>query len=66
MRIDQFCNVVQKFHCLDYYELVDAGIMDPNDRHWVEFRTNPIRYFIEADAPTQVKLWALVKEKDDG
>lgn len=64
MTRDQFLNGVRVLWNIDEHELVEAGVIDPNDNGaWGDFHSNPHRWAAKASDETMDKLWALMCER---
>ncbi len=63
LTLPAFLNRVRKLHCIDCYQLVDAGVMPKGSEEWFTFRENPVGWLLRADDDRAAKVWALTELK---
>lgn len=62
--LERFRNRLCKLACIDFHDLVEAGVMPPGEegsRDFSRFLANPWSWFIRADDDKLSKLWRLME-----
>lgn len=64
MTFREFHNGLRILLNLDRQDLVDAGVIRPDDHNaWGDFRRNPFRWFIQGSDTQAEKLWVLMQKR---
>ncbi|KAF0102186.1 MAG: hypothetical protein FD144_2621 [Rhodospirillaceae bacterium] len=64
MTFAEFHNCLRILTSIDKHELVEAGVIKPEDTAaWLSFTRDPHRWFIRADDATATKLWAIIERR---
>lgn len=62
MQLNDFLSKVKKLHCLDFYDLVQSGVLYQNDPRWETFRSDPVGFLLRCDDLTAERIWTLVSK----
>jgi hypothetical protein len=54
--MDAFLNMLKTLHCIDGWD-VETFLSEAQTG---AFLTDPVKFFLKADDPTQEKIWAIV------
>ena len=64
MTLREFHNGLRILTIIDFYELVEAGVIEADDEaEWKAFQKNPHRWLILADDDQSERLWALMVKR---
>jgi hypothetical protein len=63
MDLHLFLNRVRTLHCLDFFDLIQAGCLERNDPRWGAFRSDPVGFLLRVDDETAEKIWAICEKR---